>query len=136
MKKCKKCGVKKPLSEFYKHALMVDGHLNICKDCKKAYIRKYSKTPKGKAVDRKREKTVKRKVWKKQYQRKYRERNRLKYKARTIVTNALRDGKLKREPCEVCGKKAESHHDDYNKPLEVRWLCFKHHRELHGQHPF
>lgn len=52
-------------------------------------------------------------------------------KARTILNHAIRDGKLKRKPCQVCGEKAEAHHDDYSKPLEVKWFCFKHHREHH-----
>lgn len=40
--------------------------------------------------------------------------------------------KLKKQSCEVCGEiKALGHHDDYDKPLEVRWLCPKHHIELH-----
>jgi hypothetical protein len=57
-----------------------------------------------------------------------------KYKAHKKVSNALRYGKLKRLPCEICGNiKSEAHHDDYRSPLKVRWLCFKHHRELHGQ---
>lgn len=44
----------------------------------------------------------------------------------------VRRGKVKKGPCEVCGSKAvEAHHDDYDKPLEVRWLCKKHHRAHH-----
>jgi endogenous inhibitor of DNA gyrase (YacG/DUF329 family) len=35
------------------------------------------------------------------------------------------------KPCEVCGKKGERHHDNYDRPLEVRWLCRTHHSEVH-----
>lgn len=50
------------------------------------------------------------------------------------VRNALKRGRLKRQPCEVegCGKRyTHGHHDDYDKPLEVRWLCPVHHTEWH-----
>jgi hypothetical protein len=40
MKKCRKCGVEKPLSDYYKHKQMGDGHLNICIDCTKKRIKK------------------------------------------------------------------------------------------------
>ena len=52
--------------------------------------------------------------------------------ARGTAYSAIRRGKIKREPCEVCGaERVEAHHDDYSKPLVVRWLCRQHHRELH-----
>ena len=35
------------------------------------------------------------------------------------------------QPCENCEESGERHHDDYNKPKEIRWLCKKHHKELH-----
>lgn len=63
----------------------------------------------------------------------YEKRNPEKVKARKAVDRAVRRGKLERLPCEVCGDEAQAHHDDYSKPLDVRWLCFRHHREEHGQ---
>lgn len=52
-------------------------------------------------------------------------------KASHLVGNALRDGKLFRQPCWVCGKKAQAHHPDYSRPLDVVWLCPPHHKETH-----
>lgn len=55
-------------------------------------------------------------------------------KARSQLNHHLRDKNISRQACEVCGVAAEAHHDDYSKPLEVRWLCFRHHREWHKTH--
>ena len=55
-----------------------------------------------------------------------------KVRARAITVNAIRKGILKKEPCEVCGnEKVDTHHPDYKKPMLVKWLCRKHHMELH-----
>lgn len=53
--------------------------------------------------------------------------------ARSYAKVYLRRGKLKQEPCKVCGQKAEKHHPDYSKPLEVEWLCRRHHLALHAE---
>ena len=58
---------------------------------------------------------------------------RLRANARSYAKVYLRRGKLERGCCEVCGLPGEEmHHDDYSKPLAVRWLCRKHHVELHA----
>jgi hypothetical protein len=63
----------------------------------------------------------------------WRERNPQNKRAQEKLQYAVRKGKIKRKPCEVCNSKIqiEAHHDDYSKPLKVRWLCQKHHNELH-----
>jgi len=136
MKTCFKCKKTKELSEFYEHPRMRDGHLNKCKECAKADVRcnrvrridyylKYEKCRNG---------TPNRRALRREA---LRRRDPVKRAANVAVSNALRDGRLVRQPCQVCGApKAEAHHDDYTKPLQVRWLCFKHHRELHGNRHF
>ncbi len=56
---------------------------------------------------------------------------RFKERARDKIRNAIRDGRLTREPCEVCGGLAETHHPDYSKPFDVMWLCTTHHGAEH-----
>jgi hypothetical protein len=53
---------------------------------------------------------------------------------RKYTVSKIRQGVLIRLPCEVCStdEDVQAHHDDYEKPLEVRWLCRKHHREHHN----
>ena len=56
-----------------------------------------------------------------------------KHRARESVKRAKKSGKLIPEPCLVCGnKKVHAHHEDYSKPLDVKWLCAGcHHNEHH-----
>lgn len=59
-------------------------------------------------------------------QRKYIENNRDIANAHSLVYKAIKSGKIVKSHCEVCGEhNTEAHHDDYNKPLDVRWLCKK-----------
>lgn len=56
-------------------------------------------------------------------------------KAKQIVRSALRNGILEKLPCFVCGEgNVEGHHPDYDSPLDVVWLCRKHHMQLHREH--
>ena len=45
--------------------------------------------------------------------------------------NEKRRGRLSVQPCEMCGRPGQAHHDDYDKPLDVRWLCTVCHAEHH-----
>ncbi len=58
--------------------------------------------------------------------------------ARAALRNALRRGEMvKPSQCSVCPSsiRIEAHHDDYEKPLEVRWLCAACHQAHHIKHP-
>lgn len=58
--------------------------------------------------------------------------------ARRLFREAVRVGRLAPGPCEVgtdCRGKIAGHHDDYGRPLDVRWLCRKHHEQLHHGTP-
>jgi hypothetical protein len=55
-------------------------------------------------------------------------------KARNAISIRLKRGTIQRGTCEVCGaEKTQAHHVDYNRPLDVRWLCNTHHRAVHGE---
>lgn len=136
MKTCTKCSVEKTDDAFY------NKHSYECKECVKARnrirIALKSKDPEWVLQELKRQRLKAKKTrlegraspQKNETKKRWRERNPEAYKAHVTVNNAIRDGRLKRQRCH-CGRKAQAHHDDYSKPLEVLWLCTKHHAEHH-----
>ena len=127
-KRCFKCDAELPITNFYKHPMMADGHLGKCKACTRYDVRqnRAAKRDYYNAYDRVRSKDAQRiakmlaavppEV----------------KKARVAVHNATARGRLKKMPCVLCGDpKSEAHHDDYTKPLDVMWVCRKHHAVIH-----
>lgn len=147
MKKCFKCGQEKEQTEFYKHPQMGDKTLNKCKQCTRKDVaenlakRMLDPEFRIKEAERHRKKAIKQRsnpnykvdpLKKREAMRKYKEKYPQKHKAKQLVANAIRSGKLNVFPCSKCGAiNSEAHHEDYSKPLEVIWLCPKHHAERH-----
>jgi hypothetical protein len=134
MKTCFKCLCAKPLDEFYKHAAMADGRLGKCKECTKkdALDHRQENLERIRAYDRMRASQPHRIASRSAIVKAYVGKFPLRKKANTAVSNAVRDGRLKKQPCWVCGDKAVAHHPDYDRPLDVVWLCQPHHKQAHA----
>jgi len=133
---CSSCQIEKPLDDFYRDKSKPLGRDYICIECRKVSNR---------LRDRERDKTpdriLKAKSWlhsergKERARQRYEEnyaQNKQKYLAQRAIKRLVDSGVIIRYPCEVCGEEpSNGHHPDYSKPLEVVWLCQKHHKEIH-----
>lgn len=120
-KVCTICGELKPIGEYYKDLRKPLGYQSECKLCRSKREKQYAKTPQGRKAHKK-----KKQAWV--------SRNPVKRRAHEKVKDAKSRGDLVPAPCEVCGEtNVDAHHEDYNKPLEVRWLCRRHHAKIHTQ---
>lgn len=130
---CFKCSETKPLTEFYRHAMMADGHLGKCKDCTRKDVRlhRQDNPERVRAYDRARAKLPHRKSLRDRINAAFPAE---KKRAHTAVARAMRNGTLERKPCAFCGtaEPVEAHHHDYTKPLDVTWLCKPCHRRFHA----
>lgn len=133
-KTCFKCGESKDISEFYAHSRMADGHLNKCKECAKrdALANRAANAEYYRAYDRVRAKMPHRAESSSKISKAWIQANPKRRSAQNAVNNAIRDGRLQKLPCFVCGDKAEAHHPDYDRPLDVVWLCPAHHKQAHA----
>lgn len=138
MKTCSTCQVSKEKSEFQVRAASHDGLTAACKACLKdrdaaryakerpmrlAAMQRYAQTERGKEAHAR-------------AVAKWREDHANRRAANVLLNNAVKAGKV--VPWPVCAmptcktKKVEGHHPDYDRPLEVVWLCRKHHAAAHS----
>lgn len=127
VKRCTKCNEEKPVELFYARAAR-------CKECTKSAVRNNYQRNRDYyvAYDKRREQESHRKADKAEARKRHRAAHSDKYRARQAVANAIRSGALVKQPCEQCGSNVmiHAHHDDYSKPLDVRWLC----KDCHWRH--
>lgn len=136
MKLCRPCGKEKQDHEFHKRAASKDGLSAKCKECSRIYDEKRLTNPKRAEARRLYAQTRSGKERSNEAKIRWSEANTKKVKASNAVSNAVRDGKLTKKPCEICGStnRTHAHHDDYDKVYDVRWLCPQHHRDWHKEH--
>jgi len=134
MKHCNSCETEKDESEFGKRKASYDGLSAKCRMCQKVYDKArnnqehrvearaiYAQTDEGRLSSNK-------------AKAEYRKRNPNKSKSHAKVAREIRKGNLFKKPCEKCeGLEVHAHHDDYSAPLNIRWLCAKHHSQWHKE---
>jgi len=122
--------------EFYKHPRMADGHLHVCKACHRKAVadRYYAHHEAHLARDRARNATPRRRAQLRASLRRHRDKRKRERWANGKVAYAVRTGKLVPMPCVRCGLvPTNAHHEDYDRPLAVVWLCDGHHGARHRE---
>lgn len=149
MKTCKRCEKSLPLESFHKHSGFKDGRRTTCKDCANAEMRKYYAANRESHLEtcRNWQKNNQDKValYQKRHRRRksksdnlYKANHPVRVRAQKKLNYAVFKGEVKREEsCQVCGcsdKKTEAHHYDYDKPLQVIWVCTSCHGWIHRKY--
>jgi len=134
MKLCNSCETKKSRSEFGVRKASNDGLTAKCKMCQRVYDKARNGHDHRKLAREIYAQTEEGRLSSNKAKAEYRKRNPNKAKAHAKVSYEVRIGRLCRMPCEKCKKEsAHAHHDDYDRPLNIRWLCDYHHNKWHKQ---
>lgn len=152
MKICSRCHQEISLDNFYSDNRSLDGKQSACKFCQLKYQKEYRTNNEelkkhNRSIYAKKKKDIreKRRIEGKEQYKKFSEHYKFNsYKRRkekpgeveaTRKLNvAINSGKIIRPSnCQKCGEniKVDGHHEDYNKPFEVTWLCRSCHLTLH-----
>jgi hypothetical protein len=145
---CKQCSQEKPPSEYYA------SNKSTCRECLRSNALAYraANIDRVREYDRNRPNhDSRRELNKDRYRRvmadpeeRRRVFDRLKFwqvqnsdkrKAHILVGNAIKRGRLVKQPCERCGAAdgLHAHHEDYSRPLDVTWLCVPCHAQRHRE---
>ena len=121
---CCECGKSKPVEEFHFRNKTLSTRNAYCKDCHLERMRRYSTEWKSNPEFLRRRAAISRKSAAS---------HKTEVTARDIVSNGLRRGTIvPLDRCERCEHdfsefRREAHHEDYDKPLGVEWLCSRCH---------
>lgn len=135
-KLCFKCRQIRPLSEFYRHPRMADGHLNKCRFCTKMDVRlnRAIRSDQYAAYDQQRGVDANRRESYRQKRIAYRTRHPERTAVYCRVYRAKKTGVLVPPVrCPGCGavSRIDAHHEDYSRPLQVTWICPRCHHAHH-----
>ena len=135
-KTCFKCNILKPITEFYVHPTMGDGHLGKCKECTKkdAHSTRLRRINYYREYDRKRATLPERAKAMAAIIKAWRHQDKRRIAAHNAVARAISAGHLIRQPCERCGSfQSLAHHENYDRKLDVVWLCQRCHKQRHKE---
>lgn len=148
MKTCLKCHTVKILDDFSLDSSRKDGRYPYCKICKRKgnaiyYLNnreKYAEAGRKWVKNNPGQNAIIKKKWKlnnpekfTDSNKKYNKNNPEKIEAHKSLNLAIRHGRMQRKPCFLCDNpKSHGHHHDYSKPLDVWWMCHKHHMRFHA----
>lgn len=133
-KQCTKCKRILYVAMFYPDPTKKDGLTSWCKECRSEYKKANRDICNKNNLDWKKRNSEKLKIIHSTNDKKYKTKYPERYRAQLIFKAALKSGKIKRQPCEICGDpNSQGHHEDYDKPLDVLWRCDKHHKKLHKE---
>ena len=117
LKWCYGCRRPKEYADFFRNKSQSDGYGNLCRPCSRE--REHHRAPYRDWSDH-------------HARRRQKPDYAAKLKARMAVKEAVKTGRLTREPCVECDDpRSEGHHHDYARPLDVVWVCSLHHKALH-----
>ena len=136
-KVCKQCGEQKELAEYYRRSATADGYFGKCKVCVSGDAKTRRQDPE------RRDKVL---IQDMQAHRRWRQANPIKLAEDTLRYQRNNKEKVRAwqmvarnleapDACSECGSTfhIQAHHDDYSKPLDVRWLCAACHKQHHAK---